>query len=186
MKRWFLLSGVLGMMCCLQVTNAQEKKTDEYGLKVGQKMPVHIVEFFAGARKYGCGCPSIMVENAKGSGVEIWTRTNDDQPIQLASALEGRLGDGKKKQAFLMLFNDSLKKAIADKPDALKKFNVAVPRKEETGLLNDADPSGKAGTVVFLLNHKEITAVWTFPPGALTKDRIEEIVRQFGAEKRIE
>jgi acetyl esterase/lipase len=160
----------------------QEKKLPE-GLKVGEEMPVHVVDFFSGARRDGAGCPSIMISNAKAQGVEIWSRTDDDQPFQLACALEAKLGDGKKKQGYLILFKDSLKKAIAAKPDALKKFHVAVPKIIGTGLFNEADPSGKAGSMVFLLNRKEITAVWTFAPGELTKERIEAIVKKFAAEK---
>jgi hypothetical protein len=184
MKSRFLLLSVLGMAGFLQPLDSQEQKKPEvYGLKVGQEMPFHVVSFIAGARKDGAGCPSVMISNAKAQGVEIWSRTDDDQPFQLACALEAKLEDGKTKQGYLILFKDSLKKAIAAKPDALKKFQVAVPRISETGLFKEADPSGKADSVVFLLNRKTITATWTFAPGQLTKERIEAIVKKFSAEK---
>ena len=48
---------------------------------------------------------------------------------------------------------------------------------------NEADASGKAGSVVFFLDRKTITATWTFAPGELTKERIEAIVKKFAAEK---
>jgi hypothetical protein len=185
MSRRVLLLSVLGMACFLQAAISQVKKTPEvYGLKVGEMMPFHVVDFFAGAKTKGGGCPAVMISNAQARGVEIWSRTDDDQPFQLACALEAKLEDGKKKQGYLLLFKDSLKKAIAAKPDALKKFHVAVPRQIEQGLFDEADASGKAGSVVFLLNRKsEITAAWTFAPGDLTKERIEAIVKKFAAEK---
>jgi hypothetical protein len=109
------------------------------------------------------------------------------RPIRRACALEAKLDDGDyrkaKKQGYLILFKDSLKKAIGANSEALKKFHVAVPRQIERGRFDEADTSGKAGSVVFLLNQKEITAVWTFAPGDLTKDRIAEIVKKFAAEK---
>lgn len=183
MKSRFLLTGILGLACFLHAANAQEKKTPEvYGLKVGEKMPFHVVDFFAGARTKGGGCPSVMISNAEAQGVEIWSRTDDDQPFQLASALEAKLEEGKKKQGYLILFKDSLKKGIAEKPDALTKFHVAMPRDSTKKLFDMADSTGKAGSVVFLLNRKEITATWTFAPGELTKEHIEAIVKKFADE----
>ena len=123
MKNRFVLMSFMTMACFLQVANSQEKKPEEYGFKEGQKMPFHVVDFFAGARTKGGGCPSVMISNGQAQGVEIWSRTDDDQPFQLACALEAKLDDSDyrkaKKQGYLIVFNDSLKKAIAAKPDAL-------------------------------------------------------------------
>lgn len=188
MKIQILLLSILGFTCFLQPANGQEKKPQEvYGLKVGQKMPFHVVDFFAGAKTKGGGCPSVMIGNGQAQGVEIWSRTDDEQPFQLACALEAKLDDGDyrkaKKQGYLILYKDSLKKAIAAKPDALKKFHVAVIRNNGKNLFKEVDTAGKAGSVVFLLNRKDITAVWTFAPGELTKERIEAIVKKFAPEK---
>ena len=181
MRTRILLLGILSLFFSFQAVNSQDKKAEaeEYGLKVGQKMPFHVVDFFAGAITKGSGCPSVMISNGEAQGVEIWSRTDDDQPFQLACALEAKLGDGKKKQGYLILFKDTLKKAITEEPDALKKVRVAVPRSSTKAMFDKADASGKAGSVVFLLNRKEIIAVWTFAPGDLTKERIEAIVKQF-------
>ena len=66
MNSRFLLLSVLGVSCFLQAASSQDKKTPEvYGFKVGQKMPFHVVDFFAGARTKGGGCPSVMISNAK-------------------------------------------------------------------------------------------------------------------------
>jgi hypothetical protein len=150
-------------------------------------MPFHVVDFFARARTKGGGCPSVMICNGQAQGVEIWSRTDDDQPLQPACALEAKLNNGDytkaKKQGYLILYKDSLKKAIAAKPDALKKFHVAEIRNNGKDLFKEADASGNAGLMVFPLNRKEITAVWTLAPGELTKERIEAIVKKFAPEK---
>src|SRR6476661_6873297 len=70
MKRRFLLLTVLGLTCFIQTANPQAKKSEEYGYKIGQKMPFHVVDFFAGARTTGGGCPSVMNSNGKAKGVE--------------------------------------------------------------------------------------------------------------------
>lgn len=181
MKSRFLFLGFLGMVCFLQPGNAQEKKTAAvYGLKVGEKMPFHVVDFFSESKTHSCGCPSVMAGNAQ--SVEIWSRTDDDQPFQLACALEAKLDDGKKKQGYLILFKDSLKKTLADNPDALKKFHVGVTREMTKKLFEQADASGKAGSLVFFMHRNTITATWTFAPGELTKERIEAIVKEFPPE----
>lgn len=185
MKYRSLLLSLLGMVCFFQAGNSQEKQPPSvvYGFKVAENMPFHVVDFVAGARTKGGGCPSVMISNAQVQGVEIWSRTTDDQSFQLACALEAKLGDGNKKQGYLILFNDSLKKALAAKPDALKKFHVATPRSSTKALFDKADTSGKSGSLVFFLNRKEIKAAWAFAPGELTSKRIEAIVKQFTAEK---
>ena len=80
-----LLLSILNLTCFLQAAKSQEKKTpDVFGFKVGQGMPFHVVDFFAGAKTKGGGCPSVMISNGQAQGVEIWSRTDDDQPFQLA------------------------------------------------------------------------------------------------------
>lgn len=64
MRNQFLLLGILGWACFLPAASVQEKKTpDVFGFKVGEKMPFHVVDFFAGAKKMGGGCPSVMISN---------------------------------------------------------------------------------------------------------------------------
>jgi hypothetical protein len=183
MTRRLQLLSALGLVCLLHTADGQEKKkADVFGVKVGEKMPFHVVDFFAGAKTKGGGCPSVMISNAQAKGVEIWSRTDDDQPFKLACALEAKLGDGQKKQGFLIILKGSFKKELAANPDALKRFHVASPRENLGGLFGKADPDGKAGSIVFFLNRKQITAVWTFAPGDLTNERVETIVKQFAAD----
>ncbi len=57
MKRRLQLLSALGLVCLLHTADGQEKKkADGFGVKVGEKMPFHVVDFFAGAKTKGEAC----------------------------------------------------------------------------------------------------------------------------------
>jgi hypothetical protein len=187
-----VLFGLIVSLCALGGLPAQEKKEPpkiKYGFKVGEGMPFHVVDFIAGVREKGAGCPSVMISNARSRGLEIWTRSNDEQAFQLTAALQTKLGDGKKTQGFLLLFHRADKDVLVAKANqhGLKQIHVSVPRSIEKSIFQAADASGKSEVIVFFLDHKIIRASWSFAAGELTKERTEALVKAadtFLAEKK--
>jgi hypothetical protein len=183
MKKPCLFLGVLIGSCLVHPGMAQEKKDQpesKYGWKTGESMPFHVVDFIAGARDKGAGCPSVMINNAAGRGVIIWSRSADDQAFDLAAKLEAKLAESKNALGFLVPFGEAPKEGWSKKAGqhALKKFQVATPRSSTKELFQQADPSGKSASIVFFLHRKQIQSVWALGATELTKERMQSLVQE--------
>src|SRR5262249_477637 len=120
---------VIVFLCFLPNSSAQEKDKTKYGWQPGESMRFHVVDFVAGVKKYGAGCPSIMTNNAKGVSVMIWTKSGGDAPFELAHAFADKLTADKKVQGFILSFGKATKEDLTAKTDkhGVAKFWVTIP-----------------------------------------------------------
>ena len=183
MKSLFMLMPVgLLFAPCMNASGQEDGTAPEVTLdpKVGNSMPSHVVDFVAGARQSGCGCPSVMMSNGHTRGVEIWSRSAGDVAFRLAGVLERKLPDDKKARAFLILFGTSGKdglKAQADK-HGLEKFHVAVPRRSTKRISQIVDRSNDSSLIIFLIDRKQIKLIRRFKPGEVNKEEMRAIVEE--------
>ena len=180
MKRSVLVGATL-ICCAIGVSRSQEQKKPEYGWRVGASMPFHVVDWVTGPTgKPGGGCPSVMTSNVRGRSVIIWAKNGDGEVYTLAKEIDAKLPGDKKKMGFLVRFADLRPAELRNEAEKynLKRFHVALPRDSEKVLFDTADISGKATTMVFFLDHKEIKSVWRMPKGELDKERIQLIVKE--------
>ena len=169
--------GVLVSVLCGSCLG-QDKQT-EYGFGSGKSMPFHVVDFVAGARTEGAGCPSVMISNRRSRGIEIWSKSQAGGAVELAAALDGKLRDDHRARVFLVHFNgDSRKSYTASSPEqSLKNIIVAVPRSSRTALVFDkADESHDSGVIVFFMDRKVIKSRLRFKQAELAPDDIQALV----------
>jgi hypothetical protein len=160
-----------------QVSGEPEVK---YGYHVGESMPFHVVGFVAGARDHGGGCPSVMISNTRGRGVEVWSRTGSEEAFALAGALEAKLPDDDKPRGFLLVFDDTAVDALRAKTakQGLKKFHVATPRSSTGQAFKSADGAGESAVLVFLMDQKQIKSALRFTAGELNDEAIQKIAKE--------
>ena len=154
---------------------AQAPPVDRLG--PGQAMPFHVVDFVGGARSSGAGCPSVMINNERSRGVEIWTRSNTRAAFQWAAAVEEKLGAEAKLLAFLVVCDGSTK-ANLPVPDEVKRFVVGVPRNSPRRRFATADAEGSHALIVFLMDGKTIKSRLRFQPDELTPETRTKTVQQ--------
>ena len=106
----------------LPLVGADEKKV-EYGLKVGQNMPFHVVDFESGPKK-GAGCPSVMISNGKTRGILVWARKADGKVLEFAKGLQVSLGKSEKAQGYLVVFNNPANLGEWDDPRIDEQFDA--------------------------------------------------------------
>ena len=170
------LTSVCVVLSLIAVSVGEEKtEAAKYGWKVGELMPFHVADFAYGHKNGHCGCPSIMVKNANGRGIMIWTKSGSPQAYELAAALDGKLGDDRKVQGFLLNFSgDSLETLRQGREKyPLQRFIVARPR--DSVQFMPAKVVGDAETVIFFVEQKEIKQILTAQSGEMTDERIREI-----------
>jgi len=151
----------------------------ESGFEVNKSMAFHVVDFIGKGPQVG-GCPSVMINNSRKMGVEIWSRSLDDSAFELAAKLQDVLPTGKRPNGFLLVFDKPTPEAVARKSDkfALKNFFVCSPRSSVQKLFSRADPDEEYSTIVFVEDRKEIKAVWQFPQGMLNEKAIVQVVNE--------
>lgn len=154
---------------------ADPKSPDEYGLAVGQKMPFHVADFVNGKVKHRCGCPGVMIANAKARGVIIWSRGASDPAFRLAKALDAGVADGDKLALFLVAF-DADAKVLAERAVGLGRVVVgkSCDSAQEEWERRGVDP--KASVLVFFLDTEDIKATWSFAAGELSDAKVKEFV----------
>ncbi len=149
----------------------------QYGFQVGDTMPFHVVDFVAGAKDSGCGCPSVMISNSRTRGVEIWSRSAGKEAFDLAAAVEKTLTKDSKQRMFLILFDDPDKESVAAqaKANLLSKCYVAVPRTSTSRKFKLADGANGSDLIVFFMDRKQIKARHSFKPGDLNKKTMDSL-----------
>jgi hypothetical protein len=177
-------AAVLVPLCCLlaAATCGGGPTDGERDLAVGKKMPVHVTDFVNSDRG-DCGCPAVMIANARARGVIIWVRGADEAAFDLAKAIDGKPVDGKKVFGFLVAF-DVRTEGLALKARGVEHVIVGGARHSAKEEWDGRGVEPGAGTLVFLLDEKEIRGMWSFRAGELTDARIKEVARsveQFAA-----
>jgi hypothetical protein len=152
----------------------------KFGYEVGNTMPGHVVDFLAGAKDHGCGCPPVMISNARTKGIEIWSAKSNELAYKLAGALEPQLVGDKKPRAFLLQFTDSDKEKSRRmaKEHGLRGFLVAEPRTSTKRKFKKADGDNESEIIVFLLDRKAVMATHSFKRGELTGEAFQELVAE--------
>gem|GEM_PF-1290963 len=154
---------------------ATEKAADEYGLAVGKKMPVHVVDFVNG--KYRHGCPSVIISNGKSRGIIVWTRTDAAAMKRLAVALDAIGVDGEKLRAFVVAY-DVASTDLKNNNETwsnLKHVIVGKGRSDAKDQFEKRGVDAKVQMLVFFLDRKDIQAMRSFGAEELTDAKIAEI-----------
>lgn len=149
-------------------------------LRPGQAMPFHVVDFVAGPRSSGCGCPSVMINNSRSRGLIIWAVSGGETTDALTRRLDHELR-GLEAPIFLVVASGRTGKSYTLSPFVreLKTVQVAVPRSARTAtLLMNSQPEGGNAVVAFFLNGKVIEARVDLPEKELSSSRIESFAEQ--------
>src|SRR5262245_42273646 len=169
------LAGVVGP----QVAADESARKAEKTLKVGVELPVVVTDFVAGPHKGHCGCPAIMISNEDARGLVIWARTAEAPAVQLAAAVDGKPVNGKKVQGYLIVFDTPEEKvATAAKGIAWKGVTVGKARDLSDEVFTKWQLDPKAAYAIFLVDRKEIKALWVLPAAELTKEKSEAILKE--------
>lgn len=183
MRTMITLCAFCLVMALTPSTQGQEKPDRAeitFGYQVGNTMPGHVVDFLAGAMDHGCGCPPVMINNARTRGIEIWSARSNELAYKLAAALEPQLVNDKKPRAFLLQFTDAEQDQSRQlaKKHGLKGFLVAEPRSSTKRRFKKADGDNESEIMVFLLDRKSVEATHRFKRGELTDETFQKLVAE--------
>jgi hypothetical protein len=154
------------------------KKADN-ALKVGTELPFLVADFVAGPHKGHCGCPSVMISNHDARGLVIWARTADAPVVKLAAATDGKPVNGKKVQGYLVVFDTPEQKLEAEaKATDWKGVTVGKSRHSSDEIFKQWQLDPKAAYAIFLVDRKEIKALWVLSAAELTKEKSEAILKE--------
>ena len=153
-------------------------KAEDTGFDVGQTMPFHVVDFVAGAKSEGAGCPSVMISNDRSTGIEVWCRTKDENTLNLVKQLDRLPQDNRPRKIFVVLFDGTTRETytVSQEERTLKSVFVAVPRSKRTGqVFEKAVESAESSVIMFLMNQKVIASRIEFQPNELTPEKIKTV-----------
>lgn len=148
--------------------------------KPGSKMPKLVVDFVAGPKAGGSGCPSVMIANTRKPGIIVWCPSGGDGIFELTAALD-RLVDGKKTQGYLVVFSSSGKGSLPGKAGRfdVENFQVGVPRgAADQRYQFERAVDGPADAIVFVVDAEEIRGAWPVSLATLGRDRVSTIVTE--------
>jgi hypothetical protein len=170
-----ILAGLVGPPVAADEPPTKADKT----LKVGAELPVVVTDFVAGPHKGHCGCPAIMISNTDARGLVIWARTAEAPVVQLAAATDGKPINGKKVQGYLVEFDTPEEKvATAAKATDWKGVTVGKSRDSSDEVFKQWKLDPKAAYAIFLVDRKEIKAMWVLSAAELTKEKSEAILKE--------
>ncbi len=150
----------------------------DVGFKVDQTMPFHVVDFVAGAKNDGAGCPSVMISNGRSRGIEVWCKTKDERVLGLVKQLDLVSQKTKKGRVFIVVFNRTTRETYTVSPDegTLKNVWISVPRSKRTGqIFQNAVETPDSNVIMFLMNRKVIASRSEFKPDDLTPEKIKTV-----------
>jgi len=148
-------------------------------LKVGTELPFLVADFVAGPHKDHCGCPSVMISNADARGLVIWARTAEAPAVQLAASIDGKPVNGKKIQGYLVVFDTPEDKvATAAKGTDWKGVTVGKARHSSDEEFTKWQLDPKDAYAIFLVDRKEIKAMWLLSAAELTKEKSDAILQE--------
>jgi hypothetical protein len=155
--------------------DGDDPKPSNYGLVVGKKMPFHVADFVNGKDKDHGGCPSVMISNTGGRGIIVWSRGAVEPAFQLAKALDAAATDGDKFERFLVVFDVS-GKVLAEKGAGVTRVVVGRARNSAKDEFDRRGIDAKALVLVFLLDKKDIKAMWSFGANEPGEEKVKEVV----------
>jgi hypothetical protein len=161
---------------------ADESTKKDPVLKVGSELPFVVADFVAGPHKGHCGCPSVMISNTDARGLVIWSKTADEAAIRLGTAAEDKGIDGKKTQGYLVVFDTPEEKLASQvKASEWKSMTIGASRHSSKEEFSRHGVGPKVAYAVFLVDRKEIKAVWTLGADELTKEKSDAILKDAAA-----
>jgi hypothetical protein len=170
-------SAAVTLLFGLVVSARTDEPSDEYGFSTGKTMPVFVVDFVSGKHQGHCGCPAMMVSNARARGVIVLAREANDSIWTLAKALETTAVDGKKVHGHLVVLTakeDSL--TAATEKAGLAQFNVAAPRSVAKSHFNAMGLADQVLINVLLTDRREVKKSYLLTAEELTAEKQKEIV----------
>jgi uncharacterized protein (TIGR03067 family) len=162
-----------------QVLETLQRQTeDPTALKVGGELPFLVADFTTGRAKGHCGCPSVMIRNDRARALVIWSRTADPAVLRLAKKADEDLVCGKRLHGYLLLFDPTEEdRARLDKA-GLEGVSAGPAREPAGKFFERFGIDAKAAQVVFLVDNREVKAMWVLAPGELTAARITKILEE--------
>jgi hypothetical protein len=159
----------------LPLASGDDPKPSNFGLAVGKKMPFHVADFVNGKDKDHGGCPSVMISNTGGRGIIVWSRGPVEPAFKLAKALDVAAADGDKLERFLVVF-DTDGKVVAEKGASLTRVVVGRARHSASEEFDRRGIDTKSLVLVFMLDKKDIKAMWSFGADEPGQGKIKELV----------
>jgi RNA polymerase sigma factor (sigma-70 family) len=156
----------------------QRRGEDPTALKVGGELPFLVADFTTGRAKGHCGCPSVMIRNDRARALVVWSRTADPAVLRLAKKADEDLVCGKRVHGYLILFDPTADdRARLDKAD-LEGVSAGPARQSADKVFKQFGIDTRAAQVVFLVDNREVKAMWVLAPGELTSGRIGKILEE--------
>lgn len=159
-------------------SHATQPDDPQFGYEVGECLPLHVVDFVGGVRDTGGGCPSVMINNRRTKGIEIWTRGTNDKTVALINSIEEEVASTPSLLAFVVSHDQDDRESLGELATRHNwaATHVAVIRSKRRSF-EAADEPETTQWIVFFMDGKSIKEKRAYSSDQIDSDSIAKLIR---------